>query len=51
VRTIIGAIVQQGTLQAGSNTTISVSALPSGMYLLEMIDEEGNKSVKKIIKE
>ena len=47
---IVGTTLQHGTLKAGNNS-ISLNALPTGMYLLELIDEEGNKTVKKIIKE
>ena len=50
VSTILGTSVQHGVLKTGSNT-ISIRALPTGMYLLEFIDDEGNKTVKKIIKE
>ena len=47
---IVGATLQHGVLKEGNNS-ISLNALPSGMYLLELIDDEGNKTVKKIIKE
>ena len=47
---IVGATLQHGVLKEGNNS-ISLNALPTGMYLLELIDEEGNKTVKKIIKE
>jgi hypothetical protein len=47
---LVGATLQQGTLKEGSNT-ISLMELPIGIYLLEMIDEHGNKTVKKIIKQ
>lgn len=47
---IVGTTLRQGTLKEGSNS-ISLSALPTGIYLLELIDEDGNKKVKKIIKE
>ena len=47
---IVGATLQHGTLKAGNNS-ISLSALPTGMYLLELIDDEGNRVVRKIIKE
>ena len=47
---ILGTTIQQGVLKARSNT-ISLMELPIGIYLLEMIDEHGNKTVKKIIKQ
>ena len=47
---ITGIIEQQGILKQGSNI-ISVQPLPPGIYLLEMADEEGNKSVYKIVKQ
>ena len=46
---IVGATLQHGVLKEGNNS-MSLNALPTGMYLLELIDEEGNKTVKKIIK-
>ena len=46
----LGVPVKQGILRENNNA-ISLGGLPAGMYLLEMIDEEGNKTVKKIIKE
>ena len=50
LQNIVGATLQHGTLKEGSNS-ISLSALPTGIYLLELIDEKGNRTVKKIIKE
>lgn len=47
---ITGATMQQGTLQAGINT-LSIQTLPPGMYLLELINEEKEKTMRKIIKE
>ena len=47
---IVGATMRQGTLREGNNT-LSLGSLPTGIYLLEMIDDEGNKTVKKIIKQ
>jgi hypothetical protein len=48
--TIVGASMQQGTLHRGSNT-IALGTLPTGMYLLQLIDEQGNRSVSKVMKE
>jgi sugar lactone lactonase YvrE len=47
---LLGATTQQGTLKAGDNT-ISIKALPTGMYMLELTDEERNRTVTKIIKQ
>jgi len=47
---IVGAAVQQGTLKEGNNT-ISILSIPNGMYMLEIIDEQKNRTVNKIIKE
>jgi len=46
---IIGTTVQQGTLKEGNNS-ISVQLLPPGMYMLELVDEDG-KRVVKVVKE
>ena len=48
--TIVGATMQQGTLHHGSNT-IALGTVPTGMYLLQLIDEQGNRSVSKVMKE
>jgi hypothetical protein len=47
---ILGTTTQQGTLKAGDNT-ISIKALPPGMYMLELTDEDRNRTVTKIIKQ
>jgi len=47
---ITGIIEQSGTLKEGTNN-ISVASLPSGIHLLELVDEQGNKTIKKIIKQ
>ena len=46
----VGSTVLQGTLQKGNNS-ISIQSLPLGMYILQLTDEEGNKTVKKIVKQ
>lgn len=46
---ILGILEQIGTLKDGSNS-IDVRALPPGMHLLEMRDNEGIKTVKKVFK-
>ena len=50
MQTIVGATMQQGTLHRGSNI-IALGTLPNGMYLLQLIDEQGNRSVSKVMKE
>jgi hypothetical protein len=47
---IVGAVIQQGTLKEGNNT-ISLQTIANGMYMLELTDDEGKKSVTKIIKQ
>ena len=47
---IVGIIEQSGTLKEGSNI-ITINAIPPGIYLLELTDEDGRRTVKKIVKE
>jgi len=47
---ITGNIEQQGTLKA-SNNSISVQSLPYGIYLLVLTDNEGQKTIRKIVKQ
>jgi sugar lactone lactonase YvrE len=47
---ITGIIEQQGILKKGNNN-ISLHSLPPGMYMLELTDEQGSRSIKKIIKQ
>jgi len=47
---MVGATMQQGSLNKGSNS-ISIQAIPTGLYLLEIIDEEGKRSISKVVKE
>ena len=47
---INGIIEQSGTLKTGSNS-INIRALPPGVYLLELTDNEGGKTMRKIVKE
>ncbi len=47
---ITGIIEQSGALKAGNNT-ILVQALPTGLYLLQLTDNEGRKTMTKIIKQ
>jgi len=46
----LGITALQGELQQGDNT-FAVEALPSGIYLLELTDTEGQKAVQRIVKE
>jgi Secretion system C-terminal sorting domain len=50
VRNIVGAAILRGVLHAGNNI-ISMVALPPGLYLLVIEDEENNKSVHKFIRQ
>ena len=47
---LVGLVMKQGILKEGANS-MSVRSLPSGMYMLELINNEGTKTVKKITKE
>ena len=47
---IIGQSVQAGSLQAGANT-ISTQALASGVYMLQLSDAQGLRSVTRLVKE
>lgn len=47
---LLGTIVQKGTLY-DRNNTIKLNSIPDGIYILEIIDEQRNKTVKKIIKQ
>jgi len=47
---LIGKTTLQGTLKEGNNT-ISLQYLPPGMYLLELIGEDGERVVRKVVKE
>jgi hypothetical protein len=50
LQNIVGTTIQQGTLKAGNNS-ISIQSIPNGMYMLELMDEEGRREVRKIVKE
>ena len=47
---VFGIIEQRGTLKKGNNT-IAVQTLQAGIHLLELIDDTGRRTVKKIVKE
>ncbi len=47
---VTGIIEQSGTLKKGSNS-INIKTLPPALYLLELTDEDGRRTVKKVVKE
>ena len=47
---IIGSVMQQGILKEGNNN-ISIQIIPIGIYIMEIIDEENNKIMRKIVKQ
>jgi trimeric autotransporter adhesin len=47
---IVCTSIQRGILRKGENT-INISSLLPDMYLLELVDDEGNRTVKKVMKE
>lgn len=47
---ILGSTVMQGSLQQGANN-ISMQALMQGVYLVDLTDEQGNRVVRKVVKE
>ncbi len=50
VLNIVGVMTQQGTLKEGHNN-ISLRSLPAGLYLLEVISDDGSRVVKRVLKE
>lgn len=50
VVSIVGAVVHSGTLQAKENS-IPIRNLPPGIYMLALTNEQGIRTVHKIIKE
>lgn len=50
ILSIIGIEVQQGSLKAGSNS-VPIQSLPIGIYMVEVTNNEGRKTVTKIIKQ
>lgn len=50
LQNIIGKVVKAGMLRQGANT-ISLSHLPAGLYVMEIIDNNKQKTVTKIIKQ
>ena len=47
---IVGSVLQQGSLKEGSNP-ISLQTIANGMYLLEVANDKGEKTITKIIKQ
>ena len=48
LQNLIGTKMQQGTLNPGTNT-ISIKSISPGMYILELTDEDGKRTVYKIM--
>ncbi|NJM80702.1 MAG: T9SS type A sorting domain-containing protein [Flavobacterium sp.] len=49
IYTIEGKVVQNGKSTLGT-TTINVSKLPAGMYLIDILSEAKERSIQKFIK-
>ncbi len=47
---MLGATIMQGILKPGNNT-LPLDALQPGIYMLALIEEEGEKTVHKVVKE
>ncbi len=47
---VTGAIEQKGNIKPGKNT-IDLSSVIPGIYMMEIMDNEGQRTIKKIIKE
>jgi hypothetical protein len=47
---IVGATIQAGKLNKGDNN-IAIQEISSGMYMLELQDNDGNKEIRKMVKE
>ncbi len=50
ILTPIGKSIQQGTLNPGNNT-LSIQSLPHGIYLLQLLNEQGERTTTKILKQ
>ena len=48
--TIVGSVIKQNTLVSGHNV-ISLQSLPPGVYMLEILNRDGEKIITKIIKQ
>lgn len=49
ITNIIGSALQQGSFSAGTNT-LDLKGLPTGVYIISLTDNNGAKSVHKIIR-
>lgn len=49
IMSMVGSVMQQGSMIPGSN--ISVKALPAGVYMIALTGSDGQKVVRKFIKE
>ena len=47
---IMGAVIKQGDLQKGSNN-ISLQSLPAGVYVLVVTGDDGEKMIRRVVKE
>ena len=47
---LLGKKMQQGILKVGNNQ-IDIKYMPTGIYMLEIIDEEKNRTITKILKQ
>ena len=47
---LLGTAVQQGILEKGNNS-VAIQSLPQAIYMLELIDIEGNRTVRKVVKD
>ena len=50
LRNNVGLTIQQGILKKGDNQ-IDIQNIPTGIYMLEIIDEQKNRTISKIIKQ
>jgi sugar lactone lactonase YvrE len=45
---VVGAAVQQGALKQGNNS-VEIAHLAAGVYVLDVVDSEGKRSVRKVV--
>ena len=48
--TVVGTLMQRGRLQEGSNE-VPLRSLPTGVYMMEVTNSTGNRTITKIIKQ
>ena len=46
----VGAVLQQGILQQNT-TSLSLKNYPAGVYVLEILGQNGDRNILKIVKE